>query len=409
MTEKHSFPKEKIKILLLEGIHPSAVQHFEQHGYQAELQSSALSESELIDALADVHLLGIRSKTQVTAKALTAAPRLLALGCFCIGTNQVDLEAAAQQGVPVFNAPFSNTRSVAELTLANVVMLSRRAAHRSMLLHQGEWNKSASGSHEVRQKTIGIVGYGHIGPQVGLLAEAFGMRVLFFDIVKKLALGNAQPVSSLNELLEHSDFVTLHVPETPQTKNLIGSAEISKMREGAFLLNLSRGSVVDVMALSEALRSGRLSGAAVDVFPKEPKSNQEPFESELRGLENVILTPHIGGSTLEAQENIGLEVATSLVQFTDTGSTAGAVNFPAIELPIQGESHRVLNIHRNEPGVLRDINKIIADTGANVMAQYLSTQGDIGFLIMDVDPSLSGEVKSSIEQLPSNIRTRLLF
>lgn len=409
LDRKFSFPKEKMKILLLEGVHPIARDTFEEAGYTVEMTASALSEEQLLKVMPGVHILGIRSKTQVTARVLEAAKPLLAIGCFCIGTNQVDLEAAATRGVAVFNAPFSNTRSVAELTMAEVVMLARRAAHKSQLLHQGIWEKSATSCYEVRNKTIGIVGYGHIGPQVGLLAEAFGMKVRFYDILTKLPLGNAVQVSTLDELLEYSDFVTLHVPETPETINMITQRELAMMRPGSYLLNLSRGRVVDIPALREALASGHLSGAALDVFPEEPSSNEEPFESELRGLPNVILTPHVGGSTLEAQKNIGIETASSLIKFTDTGSSTGAVNFPQVELPLLKDSHRVLNIHKNVPGVLRDINQIVATMGVNIRSQYLSTQRDVGYLIMDVDQNISRAVKQEIDALPANIRTRLLF
>jgi D-3-phosphoglycerate dehydrogenase len=409
MSPQFSFPKDKMKILLLEGIHEVAAETFAEAGYTAEIQASAMTEDELIEHIPGVHFIGIRSKTHLTAPVFEAATSLLGVGCFCIGTNQVNLEAAAQNGVPVFNAPFSNTRSVAELAMAEIVMLSRRTFERSSQLHQGVWQKSAVGSREVRQKTLGIIGYGHIGPQVGLLAEAFGMNVVYFDIMKKLALGNASPVGTLKELLEQADFVTLHVPETPETKDMFGAREIGLMKKGSFLLNLSRGSVVDIDALKSALESGQLAGASVDVYPKEPKSNDEEFESPLRGVPNVILTPHIGGSTLEAQKNIGIEVVESLIRYSDTGATSGAVNFPEVELPVLRDSHRVMNIHRNEPGVLRDINKIVADTGANIRSQYLSTNSEVGYLIMDVDPSLSREVKREIDQLSSNIRTRLLF
>jgi len=405
----YSFPKEKIEILLLEGIHPAAVEELQAAGYRADTLPHALGERELIERIRKVHLLGIRSATQVTPAVLEAADHLLAVGCFCIGTNQVALEAAAARGVPVFNAPFSNTRSVAELTMAEVVMLARRAAEKSMRLHAGKWDKSAAGCVEVRNKTIGIVGYGHIGPQVGLLAESFGLRVLFYDILPKLPLGNAEAVKTLAEVLTRSDFVTLHVPETPQTKNMIGARELALMRRGSCLLNLSRGSVVDIRALEQALSAGHLAGAAIDVFPEEPRSNDEEFLSPLRGLANVILTPHIGGSTFEAQRNIGLEVVNALVKFTDTGSTTGAVNFPRVELPIVSESHRVLNIHRNVPGVLRDINRIIAEMGGNITAQYLSTANEIGYLITDLDKAISRQVKAQIEELDTNIRTRLLF
>jgi D-3-phosphoglycerate dehydrogenase len=356
-----------------------------------------------------VHLIGIRSKSRLTKAVLAAADRLLAIGCFCIGTDQVDLKQAALRGIPVFNAPFSSTRSVAELTMAEVVMLARKAAHRSMQLHSGQWHKSSDGCHEVRHKTIGIVGYGHIGPQVGLLAESFGMRVVFYDILRKLPLGNAEPLSSLGDLLARSDFVTLHVPDTPLTRGMIGAEELLQMKRGSYLLNLSRGSVVNLPAVHDALESGHLAGVALDVFPEEPESSDHPFAADLRGLENVILTPHVGGSTVEAQRSIGIEVAESLVRFTDAGTSAGAVNFPEIDLPLVTEAHRVLNVHRNVPGVLRDINRIVADMGANICSQYLGTHGEIGYLIMDVAPGLSRRVKREIDKLDHSVRTRLLF
>jgi D-3-phosphoglycerate dehydrogenase len=409
MTKQYSFPKDKIKILLLEGVHPAAAEKFSASGYTTEIRSSAMSEDELLDVIPQIHMLGVRSKTRVSEPVLEASRRLLAVGCFCIGTDQVVLEAAGGKGVPVFNAPFSSTRSVAELTMAEVVMLARKAAHRSLQLHGGRWEKSAAGSHEVRNKTLGIVGYGHIGPQVGLMAEAFGMRVVFYDIARKLPLGNAVPVPSLAELLRIADFVTLHVPETPLTRGMIGAAELAQMQRGSYLLNLSRGSVVELGALREALLSGQLAGAAIDVYPSEPQTKAEPFETELKGLDNVILTPHVGGSTLEAQKGIAVEVAHAMIEFADTGSTTGAVNFPEVDLPLLPNSHRVLNIHRNVPGVLRDINMIVADMGANVRAQSLSTRGEVGYLIMDVDPNLSGQVKRDIERLETNIKTRLLL
>jgi D-3-phosphoglycerate dehydrogenase len=409
-TKRTSYPKRKIRILLLEGIHPVAAEEFARAGYDVDMRSGSVPEEELLALAPELHILGIRSRTQVTEAFLAAAKRLLTVGCYCIGTNQVALQEAALHGVPVFNAPFSNTRSVAELAMAEIVMLARRAAHRSRQLHAGRWEKSAAGAYEVRHKTLGIVGYGHIGPQVGLLAEAFGLRVLFYDIAPKLPLGNAQPVESLDTLLEQAEFVSLHVPETERTRGMIGSRELSRMRAGSYLLNLSRGSVVDLDALREALLSGHIAGAAVDVFPKEPGSNSAAYDSVLAGLDNVILTPHIGGSTSEAQRSIGVDVTRSLVAFTDTGASTGAVNFPNVDLPVVGESHRVLNVHRNEPGVLRDINRIVAEMDANVTAQYLATSGDVGYLIMDVDPGLSHDVKRRIiGEIDASIRTRLLF
>ncbi|MEN9845507.1 MAG: phosphoglycerate dehydrogenase [Pseudomonadota bacterium] len=409
MEKRYSFPREKMKILLLEGVHQACTDRFSQSGYQPEIMKSALSEEELLRVISGVHVLGIRSKTQVTAKVLDAAESLLAIGCFCIGTDQVDLAAAAARGVPVYNAPFSNTRSVAELAMAEMVMLARRAAHKSQLLHRGVWEKSAEGCMEVRNKTVGLIGYGHIGPQVGLLAESFGMRVYYYDIVGKLPFGNAAPVASLDELLKVSDFVSLHVPETADTRNLIGESELRLMKKGAFLLNLSRGKVVDLDAVRASLQEGSLGGAAIDVFPEEPASNDDPFSTPLMGLDNVILTPHIGGSTIEAQRNIGIEVATTLLKFIEVGSTTGSVNFPQVELPVVRDSHRILNIHQNVPGVLSSINTIIAQMGGNIQAQYLNTLGEVGYLIIDVDQQMSQAVKSRIDDLPTSIKTRLLF
>lgn len=407
--KKLAFPKSKIKILLLEGVHPVAKDCFKEAGFSAELLPAALPERELVKAISNVHVLGIRSKTNVNPRVLEAAKDLLVVGCFCIGTNQVALEKAATQGISVFNAPFSNTRSVAELTMAEIVMLARRATEKSQAMHQGRWDKSAEGCIEVRNKTVGIVGYGHIGPQVGLLAESFGLKVIFYDIVNKLPLGNATQVSSLKELLKNSDFVTLHVPETEATKNMIASQQLATMKKGSYLLNLSRGGVVDIKALASALKSKHLAGAAVDVFPHEPDSNSEPFKNELCGLPNVILTPHVGGSTLEAQRNIGLEVARTLIKYVDTGSTGGAVNFPQVELPVLEGSHRILNIHKNVPGVLSDITRIVAAMGGNIKTQFLSTLGNIGYLIMDVDERVSRDVKKQIDELSTNIKTRLLY
>jgi len=409
MPKKYSFPKNKVEIVFLEGIHRAAVETFESADYSVRCLDDAVPEDDLIDIISSVHILGIRSRTKLTDKVLEKSKRLLAIGCYCIGTDQVDLNTAASLGVPVFNAPFSNTRSVAELTVAEVVMLARKASLRNTQLHAGKWRKSAEDCHEVRHKTIGIVGYGHIGPQVGLLAEGYGLKVVFYDIARKLPLGTAEQLSSLEKLLEVSDFVTLHVPETPETRRMIGPKELAAMKKGSCLLNLSRGSVVDIAALEKSLTVGHLAGAAIDVFPDEPGSNDEEFVSGLRGFENVILTPHIGGSTVEAQNSIGIEVSETLVKYTDTGSSAGAVNFPNVCLPVLKGSHRVLNIHRNVPGVLGSINGIVANMGANIRAQFLSTSGSVGYLIMDVGKELSRDVKSRIEQLEANIKTRLLF
>jgi D-3-phosphoglycerate dehydrogenase len=331
------------------------------------------------------------------------------VGCFCIGTNQVALEAACKRGVVVFNAPFSNTRSVAELVLCEVIALSRRLMDQSKAMHVGGWTKSATGSFEVRGKTLGIIGYGHIGRQVGVLAESLGLNVLFYDIVQQLPMGNNREVSSLDELLAGSDFVTLHVPATEQTRKMISTAQLALMRPGSRLLNLSRGNVVDINALADALRSGHLSGAAVDVFPSEPQSNQERFESPLQGLQNVILTPHVGGSTMEAQAAIGKEVAVALLKFLNTGSTLSAVNFPRVEPPILRGRHRILNIHRNVPGVLSSINTIISELNANVESQVLDTNADVGYLVMDIDRDVSEEVRARVSALETNIRTRILF
>jgi D-3-phosphoglycerate dehydrogenase len=403
-------PDAKPKVLLLENIHPAAEEAFRVGTRRViEVQAGSPSEDQLIKMLPGVQILGLRSKTQITERILQAAPQLLAVGCFCIGTDQVDLEAAARRGVAVFNAPFSNTRSVAELTIAEVVMLARRAVQRSMELHGGRWEKSAKGCMEVRRKTIGIVGYGHIGPQVGLLAESMGMRVIFHDIVKKLPLGNARQVFCLEELLQASDFVTMHVPETSLTRGMIGREQLSLMRKGSYLLNLSRGSVVDIGALQQALHSGHLAGAALDVFPKEPSSGKDPFQSELRGLENVILTPHIGGSTEEAQRNIGLEVSEALTGYADAGSTTGCANMPEVQMPEIENSFRVLNIHKDVPGVLSQINGLVAGMRVNIKAQSYNTRGGVGYLIMDVERSLSRDIEKQIESLDFNIRTRLLF
>ena len=404
-----SFPKSSIKVLLLENVHPVAKEAFAAEGYQVETVKGALSETELAAKVRDVHLLGIRSKTQVTQKVLDEGRRLLAVGAFCIGTNQIDLVHSNKRGVPAFNAPFSNTRSVAELILAEIVMLSRQLGDRLREVHSGQWRKLSIGSHEVRGHTLGIVGYGHIGSQIGVLAEGFGMRVVFYDIAAKLPMGNNRSMSKLEDLLAESDFVTLHVPETPQTKNMIGHAELAHMKPGACLLNASRGTVVVIDALAAALQSGHVGGAAVDVYPTEPEGNSDGFETALRNLPNVILTPHIGGSTEEAQEAIGKEVSASLLKYVNNGATTGAVNFPQVELALAKGAHRILNIHRNVPGVLRDINKIVSDRNANIRAQMLSTDSEVGYLIMDLDQGVSGDVKQAISELPTSIKTRILF
>ncbi len=409
-----SFPKDQIRVLLAENIHPRAAEVFADHAYRVERITRALTPDDLIETGAGVHVLGIRSKTDLPGPVINAMPRLLAAGCFCIGTNHVDLNSARARGVPVFNSPFSNTRSVAELTIAECVALSRRLGDRSNEMHAGVWRKSATGAHEIRGKTLGIVGYGHIGTQVSVLAEAMGMRVMYFDITPKLPLGNAQPVLSLHELLGASDVVTLHVPQTEATERLIGAPEIGAMKPGAFLINNARGDVVDVAALADALRSGHLGGAAFDVFPEEPGSGEEPFESEIRGLDNVILTPHIGGSTEEAQEAIAEDVATKLVRFLDIGSTTGAVNMPEVELPAQINSdgsrpHRILHTHKNVPGVLSALHQSISKLGVNVAGEYLRTDEEVGYVVLDVDPTDTRGLAEALRSIPETVRVRTLW
>ncbi|MGZ3773460.1 MAG: phosphoglycerate dehydrogenase [Pseudobdellovibrionaceae bacterium] len=398
-----------LRILLVENIHAVAKEALISEGFKVDLISHAPSEEELLKTLPNYDVIGIRSKTEMTEKVIKNNSHLLAVGCFCIGTNQVDLGTARAHGVPVFNAPHSNTRSVAELVIAEMISLSRQLGDRNMKAHMGDWLKSADGSREVRGKTIGIVGYGHIGSQVSVLAEAMGMKVVFFDIVKKLSLGNAVAKSSLEDLLKVSDFVTLHVPETPETKDMIGANELSLMKKGSYLINASRGTVVVIESLVESLKSKHLAGCAIDVFPTEPSSNKEKFVSPLQGVSNVILTPHIGGSTEEAQYAIGLEVAESFRRYLKIGSTAGAVNFPNVDLPVKHGTSRILNVHRNEPGVLGEINSLISKTGANIEAQYLSTDEKIGYLVMDVHSAQAGALAQDIEKLHRSIRTRVVY
>jgi D-3-phosphoglycerate dehydrogenase len=409
MTQATSFPKNKIKVLLLENIHETARSIFRSDGLDLEVLSGALGEAELVDKIKDVHIVGIRSKTNITEPVFEAANRLLAVWCFCIGTNQVDLDAAHRRGIPVFNAPFSNTRSVAELVVSDVVALSRHIPDHVRQMHEGVWNKSAAGSFEVRGKTIGIIGYGRIGRQVGVLAESMGLRVLFHDVEQQLPMGNNRFVPELSEILAESDFVTLHVPATEETNGMMTRERIFQMKKGGYLLNLARGSVVDIPALADALKEGHLAGAAVDVFPLEPRGNGPGFESELRGLENVILTPHVGGSTQEAQENIGREVGGRLTEYLNGGITTGAVGFPQIGQPPLPGHHRILNIHKNVPGVLSAINSIISESRANVAAQVLSTDPEIGYLVMDLDRDVSEEVKEKVRALDTSIRTRILY
>jgi len=410
--KKTSYPRQEIRVLLLEGVSASAVETLRTAGYsQIELHDKALPEDALKRRIAEAHLVGIRSRTQLTADVLAEAKRLIAVGCFCIGTNQVDLDAAQAFGIPVFNAPYSNTRSVAELVLAEAILLMRRIPQKNAECHRGGWSKSAAGSFEVRDKVLGIIGYGHIGTQVGLLAEGLGMRVIFHDIEPKLTLGNARAASGLDDLLQRSDVVTLHVPQTAQTDLMIGAAQLGRMRPGSSLINASRGTVVDIDALAQSLRSGHLSGAAVDVFPTEPTANGEAFVSPLVGMDNVILTPHIGGSTLEAQDNIGIEVAAKLVRYSDNGSTLSAVNFPEATLPEHPHSRRLLHIHRNMPGMLSRINEIFSRENVNVDGQYLQTNANIGYVVADVSTSEAQAValKDALAAIPGTLRTRVLY
>ena len=405
-----SIDKHKIRFLLLEGIHPSATAVLRAAGYsQIDNLPGALSDDELKARIADVHFIGIRSRTQLSAEVLAHARRLTAVGCFCIGTNQVDLAAARRRGVAVFNAPFSNTRSVAELVLAEAILLMRGIPEKNAVAHRGGWLKTASNAYEIRGKTLGIVGYGAIGTQLSVLAEALGMKVVYFDVATRLPLGNARPVASLAELLGSADVVSLHVPETPDTQWMIGAPQIALMKPGAVLINASRGSVVVIDALAEALRSKALMGAAIDVFPQEPHSNQDRFESPLRGLDNVILTPHIGGSTLEAQENIGIEVADKLVRYSDNGTTTSAVNFPEVALPAHPGKHRLLHIHQNVPGVLSGINRVFSDHHINIAAQYLQTREDLGYVVMDIDAAHSELALTELARVPGTLRSRVLF
>ncbi|MBD9435909.1 phosphoglycerate dehydrogenase [Pseudoxanthomonas sp. PXM03] len=410
--KKTSYPKQDIRVLLLEGVSQTAVETFRAAGYtQIEYHEKSLPEDELKRRIAEAHIVGIRSRSHLTDDVLSQARRLIAVGCFCIGTNQVDLDAAELAGIPVFNAPYSNTRSVAELVVAQAILLMRGIPQKNAECHRGGWSKSAAGSHEVRGKTLGIIGYGHIGTQVGVLAESLGMQVLFHDIETKLSLGNARAAVSLDDLLELSDVVTLHVPETAATKDMFGAAQIARMKPGAHLINASRGTVVDIDALAEALKSGKVGGAAVDVFPVEPKGNADAFESPLRGLDNVILTPHVGGSTLEAQDNIGVEVAAKLVRYSDNGSTLSAVNFPEVTLPGHEGSRRILHIHRNVPGVLSQINDIFRDRGINIDGQFLRTDPKVGYVVIDVtaDEEQTASLRDAMAAIDGTLRVRVLY
>ncbi len=412
MPSELSLSKDRIKILLLEGVHESAVELLTASGYSAITRlTKALDGEALREAVEHVHLIGIRSRTQLTAETFEAARRLVAVGCFCIGTNQVALDAARARGIPVFNAPYSNTRSVAELVIGEIIMLMRRVFPKSAAAHAGDWDKSASGSWEVRGKTLGIVGYGSIGSQLSVLAEALGMRVIYHDVVDKLGHGNAGAVPTLDALLAQSDVVSLHVPQTPETRLLIGADQIRRMKPGSFLLNNARGQVVDLDALAAGLREGHLLGAAIDVFPVEPGSNAEPFVTPLQGLDNVILTPHIGGSTAEAQDRIGIEVARKLIAYSDVGATLGAVNFPEVQLPARPRGTRFMHVHRNFPGILGKINDIFSSAGVNIAAQYLETDAEIGYVVVeaDTDREDATQLLDALRALDGTIRARLLY
>jgi len=403
-------PDKNSRILLLESIHEAAVASLAEAGYRnVERLTHSLAGPDLLDAIGDVDYIGIRSRTQIDAEVLGAAKNLKAIGCFCIGTNQVDLDTARRLGIPVFNAPFSNTRSVAELAIADIILLMRRIPEKSARAHRGEWAKTARHAHEVRGKRLGIVGYGRIGSQLGILAEGLGMRVLYYDIEDKLPLGNAAPTSSLEDLLQEVDVVSLHVPETPRTRNMLDADAIRAMRPDSLLINASRGTVVDIEALAEALDSGHIGGAAIDVFPFEPRSNKETFESPLRRFDNVILTPHIGGATEEAQYNIAREVVAKLVKYNDNGSTVSAVNFPQVTIPDHENRRRILHIHRNEPGVMEQINRVFSARHVNVAAQYLETRADVGYVVMDIELEDAGPLLAELRAIPATIRVRLLY
>jgi D-3-phosphoglycerate dehydrogenase len=405
-----SLEKSKIKFLLLEGLHQSAVDTLHNAGYtNIEYLKTSLSEEKLIEKIRDVHFIGIRSRTQLTSAVFAAAEKLQAAGCFCIGTNQVDLGAALERGIPVFNAPFSNTRSVAELVIGQTILLLRGIPEKNAQAHRGVWQKIATGSFEARGKKLGLVGYGNIGSQLSVLAESMGMKVYLYDIVTKLPLGNAVQVPTLKELMQICDVVSLHVPETPQTANMIGAEQINWMKKGSILINASRGSVVDIDALAAALHSGHLSGAAIDVFPVEPSSNEDEFMSPLRQFDNCILTPHVGGSTMEAQENIGLEVSEKLVKYSDNGSSFTAVNFPEVALPAHPGKHRLLHIHKNIPGVLSEINSIFSANGINIRSQYLQTNDEIGYVVTDIDVEYSALALKRLNEVKGTIRCRVLF
>ncbi|MBV0934302.1 phosphoglycerate dehydrogenase [Marinobacterium weihaiense] len=410
MSKTTSLDKSKIKILLLEGVHQSAIDTLNAQGYtNIEFHTGSLPEEELIEKVRDVHFIGIRSRTQLTRQVFEAAEKLVAVGCFCIGTNQVDLQAATEGGIAVFNAPYSNTRSVAELVLAEAIILLRGVAEKNAKAHRGEWQKSAKNSYEIRGKKLGIVGYGSIGSQLSVLAEGLGMDVYFYDVITKLPLGNAKQVSSLPELLGMCDIVTLHVPETAATKDMMGATQFEQIKQDAIFINAARGTVVDIDALCEALKAGKLLGAAIDVFPVEPRSNNDEFISPLREFDNVILTPHVGGSTMEAQENIGYEVAEKLVKYSDNGSSITSVNFPEVALPEHPNKHRLLHVHENIPGVLTQINTVFSENGINISGQYLQTNETVGYVVIDVDADYSKLALEKLQQVNGTIRCRRLF
>lgn len=405
-----SLPKGKIKFLMLEGVHPSAIETLQRDGYtNIEVHKKALPPEELKQAIAGAHFVGIRSRTQLTEEIFASAKKLAAVGCFCIGTNQVDLEAATRRGIAVFNAPFSNTRSVAELVIAEAILLLRGVAEKNAAAHRGQWMKTAINSFEIRGKKLGIVGYGNIGMQLGIIAESLGMQVQFYDVINKLPLGNARQVPSLNQLLANADVISLHVPETATTQNMIGANELAQMQAGAILINASRGTVVDIDALANTLAQGKLGGAGIDVFPVEPRSNDDEFISPLRQYDNTFLTPHIGGSTVEAQENIGMEVAEKLAKYSDNGTTISSVNFPEVALPEHAGSHRLLHIHRNVPGIMSAINNVFSETGVNVSAQYLQTTRSVGYVVIDVDAEYSDIALEKLAAIDGTIRSRVLF
>ena len=409
LNTKFSYPKSRIKVLLLENVHPIGVDLLKEEGYEVEVISSAMSEEELCEKIKNVSIIGIRSKTNITKKVLENANRLIAIGAFCIGTNQIDLETCQEKGIAVFNAPFSNTRSVVEMAIAEIIFLMRNFADKSVAMHQGKWDKSASGSFEIRGKKLGIVGYGNIGAQLSVLAENMGMNVFYYDVIERLALGNATKLDSLDELLSTCDMISLHVDGRKENKNLIDQAKITKMKKGAILVNLSRGHVVEIAALKDAILSGHLVGCAVDVFPEEPKNNSDPFVSELIGLPNTILTPHIGGSTLEAQENIARFVPGKIMEYINTGNTYNSVNFPNIQLPFLQDAHRLIHIHLNEPGVLAKINQVLANYEINIVGQYLKTNEKIGYVITDIDKAYSPDAIDALKTIPGTIRFRTLY